>query len=371
MVDLYIKNGKTVAGAKIDIAIKDGKISAVAESLTIPEAGKVLDLKGQSYVSAGWIDDHVHCFEKMTLYYDYPDEIGVKKGVTTVIDAGTTGAENIGDFYSLAQKAKTNVFALVNISKWGIVEQDELADLKKIKEEFITTAIEKYPDFIVGMKARMSKTVVGDNDIIPLELAKKIQADNHLPLMVHIGSAPPKLDQVLEHMEQGDILTHCYNGKPNGILDGSGKIKDFVWDAYRRGVIFDIGHGTDSFNFKVAETAKAAGLICETISTDIYHRNREAGPVYDLATTLEKMLVLGYSLEEIIPMITKNPADSFKLAGKGQLEVGFDGDVTIFNTKKGLKELTDSNGFTRETNEQIQPIYTIIGGNVHVLDEAR
>ena len=367
MIDLYIKNGKTVAGTKIDIAINDGKIVEVAETLNISNAAKTIDLMGESYVSAGWIDDHVHCFEKMTLYYDYPDEIGIKKGVTTVIDAGTTGAENIGDFYSLAEKAETNVFALVNISKWGIVEQDELADLKKIKEDLIAAAIDKYPDFIVGMKARMSKTVVGDNDIIPLELAKKMQRANQLPLMVHIGSAPPTLNQVLDQLEQGDIVTHCYNGKPNGILDSSGKIKDFVWDAYRRGVIFDIGHGTDSFNFKVAEIAKAAGFICETISTDIYHRNREAGPVYDLATTLEKMLVLGYSLEEIIPMITKNPAAAFKLTGKGQLEIGFDGDVTIFKMQNGVKELTDSNGFTRETREQIQPTYAIVGGKVHEL----
>ncbi|MGX7417934.1 amidohydrolase/deacetylase family metallohydrolase [Carnobacterium gallinarum] len=366
MVDLYIKNGKTVSGDKIELTIQAGKILEVAEELQDIEATEVIDLAGESYLSAGWIDDHVHCFEKMTLYYDYPDEIGVPKGVTTVIDAGTTGAENIGEFYELAKNAETNVFALVNISKWGIVEQDELADLKKIKEDLITEALAKYPDFIVGIKARMSRTVVGDNDIIPLDLAKKIQADNHhLPLMVHIGSAPPTLDKVLADMEKGDVLTHCYNGKPNGILDEQGEIKDFVWDAYRRGIIFDIGHGTDSFNFKVAEKAKAEGLVCETISTDIYHHNREAGPVYDMATTLEKMLVLGYSLEEILPMITENPAAAFHLTNKGQLKAGFDGDVTIFKVAKADKTLTDSNGFTRETHEEILPTYAIVGGKVH------
>lgn len=365
MVDLYIKNGKSVTGKSIEVAIEAGKITAVAEKLSVT-AKKVLDLKHQSVVSAGWIDDHVHCYEKMTLYYDSPDAIGIPKGVTTVIDAGTTGAENIGDFYQLAKKAKTNVYALVNISKWGIVEQDELADLKKIKEELIHEALQEYPDFIVGIKARMSKTVVGENDIVPLELAKNIQKKNeNLPLMVHIGSAPPTLDETLALMEKCDILTHCFNGKENGILDSEGRIKPFVWDAYRRGILFDIGHGTDSFNFQVAQVAKEAGLTPQTVSTDIYHRNRETGPVYDLATTLEKMRTLGYTLEELMPMVTTNPARAFHLATKGELKPDFDADMTIFNVVAGEKGLTDSNGGTRKTNELIQPIYTIVNGEVY------
>lgn len=365
MVDLYIKNGKSVTGKSIEVAIEAGKITAVAEKLSVT-AKKVLDLKHQSVVSAGWIDDHVHCYEKMTLYYDSPDAIGIPKGVTTVIDAGTTGAENIGDFYQLAKKAKTNVYALVNISKWGIVEQDELADLKKIKEELIHEALQQYPDFIVGIKARMSKTVVGENDVVPLELAKNIQKKNeNLPLMVHIGSAPPTLDETLALMEKGDLLTHCFNGKENGILDSEGRIKPFVWDAYRRGILFDIGHGTDSFNFHVAQVAKEAGLTPQTVSTDIYHRNRETGPVYDLATTLEKMRTLGYTLEELMPMVTINPARAFHLATKGELKPDFDADMTIFNVVAGEKGLTDSNGGTRKTNELIQPIYTIVNGEVY------
>ncbi len=174
----------------------------------------------QQYLSAGWIDDHVHCFEEMTLYYDYPDQIGVNKGVTTVIDAGTTGAENIADFYEHAKQAKTNVYALLNISKWGIIAQDELADLNKIQADMVKQKIEELPDFIIGLKARMSKSVVGQNGITPLQLAKRIQKENHqLPLMVHIGSAPPNLLDILALLESGDIMTHCFNGKTNGILE--------------------------------------------------------------------------------------------------------------------------------------------------------
>lgn len=366
MFDLLIKNGKLINGETVEVAIKDGAILNVDTTIEA-SAEKVIDLAGEHYISAGWIDDHVHCYEKMTLYYDYPDEIGVTKGVTTVIDAGTTGAENIGDFYEIAKNVKTNVYALVNISKWGIVEQDELADLTKIQADLVHDCLAKLPQFIVGIKARMSKTVIGENGITPLELAKDIQRKNqNLPLMIHIGSAPPELQEILEVLDEGDVLTHCFNGKPNGILDkDTDQIKDFAKAGYEKGIVFDIGHGTDSFNFHVAETALKEGIKATSISTDIYHRNRENGPVYDLATTMEKLRVVGYSWEEILDKVTAVPAKYFHLAKKGQLKTGYDADITIFDLADGEKTLTDSNGFTRTAKELIQPVKTIIGGVVY------
>ncbi|MDH6363418.1 dihydroorotase [Enterococcus sp. PF1-24] len=366
MFDLLIKNARTITGEKVEVAVTAGKIVEVAPEITA-EATEVLTLADGQYLSAGWIDDHVHCFEEMELYYDYPDEIGVEKGVTTVIDAGTTGAENVGIFYKYAVAAKTNVYALVNISKTGIVEQDELADLSKVRADLITKALKEYPDFIIGIKARMSKTVIGDNGMQPLILAKEIQKENaDLPLMVHIGSNPPELVDILTTMTAGDVLTHCFNGKPNGILDqATDKIKDFVWEAYDKGVVFDIGHGTDSFNFHVAEVALAEGMKAHSISTDIYIRNRTNGPVYDLATTLEKLHLIGYSWEEIIEKITEVPAEKFNLTTKGRLAAGFDGDFTIFELAQGEKVLTDSNGNQRTTKELIQPVKAIIGGKVY------
>lgn len=365
MYDLLIKGGKLIDDSPCEVGIKDGKIVKTAQQLE-GEAKEILDISG-SYLSYGWIDDHVHCYEKMNLYYDFPDEIGVAKGVATVIDAGSTGAANMEDFYQLAQKAKTNVYAMVNISKFGIVEQDELADLSKVDEALLKEVLKKYPDFIVGIKARMSKTVIGDNGITPLQLAKKIQADNHhLPLMVHIGSEPPKLDEVLDTLEKGDIMTHCFNGKPNGILDQTtDTIKEFVLDAYNKGIIFDIGHGTDSFNFHVAETALMNDLKAASISTDIYVRNRVNGPVYDLPTTMEKLHVVGYSWEEILDKVTRVPAENFHLTHKGELKPENDADITVFTFTEKDKELTDSNGFKRTAKEQILPLKTIIGGKVY------
>lgn len=366
MFDLLIKNGKLITGEKVEVAVKDGAILAVETEIE-SSAKEVLDLGGKHYLSAGWVDDHVHCYEKMTLYYDYPDEIGVTKGVTTVIDAGTTGAENIGEFYELTKAVKTNVYALVNISKWGIVEQDELADLTKIQADLVRERLAELPQFIVGIKARMSKTVVGENGITPLELAKDIQRENqNLPLMIHIGSAPPELHEVLDLLDEGDVLTHCFNGKPNGILDRkTDQIKDFAKAAYEKGIVFDIGHGTDSFNFHVAEVALKEGIKATSISTDIYHRNRENGPVYDLATTMEKLHVVGYSWEEILNKVTAVPARYFNLEKKGHLKAGYDADLTIFDVEDGEKTLTDSNGFTRVAKEVIKPVKTIIGGTIY------
>lgn len=363
MYDLVIRNAHTLAGETIDIGVTDGKIQKIATTIN-EEGNKEQTLQPGQYLSAGWIDDHVHCYEEMTLYYDYPDQIGVNKGVTTVIDAGTTGAENIHQFYERAKQAKTNVYALLNISKWGIVEQDELADLSKIQANLVKEKLKELPDFIVGIKARMSKTVVGKNGLTPLQLAKNIQQENYpLPLMVHIGSAPPQLDEILQVLAKGDIVTHCFNGKENGIMDPqSHQIKPFIKEALEKGVIFDIGHGTDSFNFEVAKKAYTQGIKADTISTDIYIKNRKNGPVYDLATTMEKLHFIGYTWAEILEKVTEAPAKNFHLTTKGKLKEGFDADFTVFEFVDEEKVITDSNGNQQVTQQQIKPIYAIIGG---------
>lgn len=368
MSTLYITNGKLIDGSSIEILVKDGKIIDFGEKLEMAglKPDVTLNLYGK-FISAGWIDDHVHCYEKMNLYYDFPDTIGIARGVTTVIDAGTSGINNIDDFYSLAKNCKTNVLAMVNISEWGIVEQNELEDLTKIKPEKVKEKIAEMPQFIVGIKARMSKTVVGPNGVTPLKLAKQIQKENdNIPLMVHIGSNPPKLEEVFELLEAGDIVTHCFNGKPNGIVDQeTGKIKDFAMAAHKRGVVFDIGHGTDSFNFNTGKTAFDSQLIADSISSDIYIRNRTNGPVYDLATTMDKLHYVGYSWEDIIDKVTVQPAKNFRLANKGKIEKGYDADFTVFEISHEAKTLIDSNHNEKTTHESLVPKMAIVNGVIY------
>lgn len=370
MIDLYIKNGKSISETPIEVLVDKGQILDISNKFDEEiEAKKVIDLKNEYYVSAGWIDDHVHCYEKMTLYYDTPDYDGVESGVTTVIDAGSTGADNLPDFYKITRDVKTNVFAMCNISKTGIIAQDELGHMDRIKDDLVKKMITEYPDFVVGIKARMSKSVVGNNGIHPLERAKEIQKFNkNIPLMVHIGTNPPELSDIFNLLDPGDIITHCFNGKPNGIMNLDTKeIKQFAIEGYNRGIIFDIGHGTESFSFDVAEAATKLDISPKTVSTDLYHGNRQPGPVHNLATCVDKMLYLGYDMKEILPMITKNPAEDFKLNKKGQLKVGFDGDLTIFKVedKATGKKLTDSYGNTRTTNKVVVPHYAVVAGNVY------
>ncbi|OLS10376.1 dihydroorotase [Lacticaseibacillus casei] len=372
MFDVLIKNGKTEREQPIEVGINGNCIAAIAPKLEGASGQKEIDLHGHSYVSAGWIDDHVHCYEKLTLYYDDPDADGYKSGVTTVIDAGSTGADNIRDFYNITRDKKTNVYALINIGRTGILAQDELGDMEKVNKEALFDVVVDLPDFIVGTKARESHSVVIDNDIKPLLAARSYAAVlGHLPIMVHVGGNPPELQDILQAMGAGDVLTHAYNGKPNGMIDENGEIKDFVYDAYDRGMVFDVGHGTDSFNFKTMKIARDHGLDPKSLSTDIYHRNRENGPVYDMVTTMEKMLQVGYTLPEVIRMVTFAPADTFHLLNKGRLRPGKDADITIYNVATGDKVLTDSNGNTETGHQLITPICTIVGGTVYDLEAQR
>ena len=364
MFDLLVKNARDIRGQKTEIGVSDGKIVAVGP-LVEGEARRVLELAPEELVSPGWIDGHVHCFSEMELYHDDPDKVGVEKGVTSVVDAGSAGADCIARFYDLAAAAKTNVYALVNIARTGIIAQNELASLTRVDESALARALRDFPDFAIGIKARMSASVVGGNGVEPLRLAKLFQSHLGVPLMVHIGSNPPELSDVLDMMDEGDILTHAFNGKANGILDARGVVRDSVWAARDRGVAFDLGHGTESFCFDVADAALRQGLRLTSISTDIYVRNRENGPVFDMATTMEKMRCAGYGWPEIIDRVTVAPARQLRLVGKGSLAVGSDADLTIFRIAREPKELVDSSGATRMAQERVIPVKTIVGGVVY------
>jgi dihydroorotase len=370
VTSLYIKNGKDISGFPLEVLIENQKIAQIGPKLNVLMADEVIDLHNTSYISAGWIDDHVHCYEKLSLYYDDPDKVGYLTGVTTVIDAGSTGADNIEDFYQITRHKKTNVFAMINISKTGILAQNELADMTKVAYAPLQKMIDQYPEFIVGIKARISKSVVVDNGIKPLIKAKMFQKllTQPLPLMVHVGTNPPTLSEIMDVLEKGDIITHCFNGKDNGILNSDGQVKEFVKAGLAKGIIFDIGHGSESFNVKTAQQATIESIFAQSLSTDIYHHNRELGPVYNMATCIEKMLYLGFDLKQVIPMITTVPAHNFNL-DKGELLVGKDADLTIFDVKNQTKELVDSDGNKFQTNKVVEPIYSIISGQSYAIGE--
>lgn len=370
MFDLIIRDARLSDEQRVDIAVLDGKIAAIGD--VQGKAKSERNLAGRYYLSAGWIDSHVHCYPKSPIYHDEADAIGVNHGVTTVIDAGSTGAQHIDDFYQLTRAAQTQVYALINIARTGIVTQNELADMTQIDGPAVEQAVARLPDFIVGLKARMSSSVVGVNGIQPLIKAKAIQkAVGDLPLMVHIGNNPPDLDEIADLLTSGDIITHCYNGKPNRILTPQGELKAAVKNALARGVRLDVGHGSASFSFDVARVAIAQGILPDSISSDIYCRNRLNGPVHNLAHVMSKFFSVGMTLPQVIDCVTWKAADGLRLTHKGRLEVGFDADLTIFTVKEEAHPFVDSEGERVEGEKHLIPLAAVVAGEWILTEEGK
>lgn len=358
-----IRNAKFVNGQRWDIVVEQGDIVELSreyrgdgQSITIPE---------NAYLSAGWIDLHTHAFPKYRPYGAEADEIGWRSGVTTVVDAGTVGANDVTEFHAYAQKRKTRVLSFLNISRVGLAKLDELSHIDDISLDAALAAVKQYPSFIIGLKARMSASVIGENGLQPLVLAKKMQRHVNKPLMVHIGSAPPKVSDILHYLEHGDIVTHCFNGKSNNLFDKKGKPITALLDARRRGVLLDVGHGTASFSFPTAECAKRAGVALDTISTDLYEGNKRNGPVFNMATTLTKFLALGVTLETCVQAVTEKAAMAIGREDLGIIQPGAKAEFTVFELEEKEQELLDSHGNKRYSTQQIKPIGVYLGGEYH------
>ncbi|MEC0247008.1 amidohydrolase/deacetylase family metallohydrolase [Paenibacillus chitinolyticus] len=371
--DLLIHGGTVIdpstgiSGA-FDVAVGGGKITGVFKPGTAAiEAGQTLDASG-SYVSPGFIDIHTHIYEGVPAMGVAPDRVGIDQGVTTVVDAGSSGAANFDDFVRRSiEPNKSRVYAWLNISAPGLVEgRSELADLTKLDPKEVLAVIERNRDRIIGIKARMSGSVVKTSGIRPLEIAKDTAREAGLPVMVHIGNAPPQLGDVLDLLEAGDVVTHAFHGKAGGILSTDGSLIPQAVRALERGVLFDVGHGSSSFSFDTMVKAKELGIDPYSISTDLYLENLERGPVYSLALTMTKLLAMGYSLEQVVAWSTVAPAKAIQRENViGTLREGAEADITVFRLEQEPVSLTDSEGKTVQYDQQLLPQYTLRAGAIH------
>lgn len=355
-----IKNAMFVNGENYNIIIQDGKIMEITDQSV--EKGTIIHIPDDVYVSAGWIDIHTHACPLFEPYCSIPDDIGYKTGVTTLVDAGSCGADDIDSFYTLSQEIPTRLLSFLNISRVGLKIKNELADLSSLSFQAIESSLKKYPDLIVGLKARMSASVVGTNGIEPLNRARQYSDELHVPLLVHIGNAPPYLDDIADILKKGDIITHIFNDKPeNSLLTYHAAIHK----AIERGVYLDVGHGTSSFSFAIAKKAFEMNIPIDSISTDIYNYNRINGPVYNMATTLNKFLALGYSLEKVIDCVTKNPANIINRPKLGTIREGAIADLTFFKVSQDPIDLIDSFGHVIRGEQQIKPYAVLMGGKYY------
>ena len=349
MYDLLIKGGVAVDPSQglhgeRDIGITKGIIEAVQKDIPPDQAREIIDTSGL-IVTPGLIDIHVHVYPGVSHYGIDADAHCLAHGVTTVVDAGSSGADTFEGFRRyVVDVSATRIYALLNISSMGMVSPQvgELEDIRFADVERAVEVIERNRDVIQGVKVRMSRSVVGDNGIQPLLLAKRVAEVVKMPLMVHPGNTPMPLKDILAELGDRDILTHCFHGNEQGILDEEGNVLDEVREAVKRGVVLDVGHGRGSFSFDVAERALAQGVEPETISSDIHHYN-VYGPVYNLATTISKFMHLGLSLDEALEKATTTPA---KLLGidrqLGSLRLGSIADISVFELKDGSFPLEDA-----------------------------
>jgi dihydroorotase len=372
--DLVIKGGKVIDPSQDiedlrDVAIRDGKIARLDRDIPAGQARQVVDASGK-IVTPGLIDIHTHVFPYVGPYGIEPDPYCVRRGVTTVLDAGTSGAFTFPAFRKfIIPQAATRVRALLHVVSIGMVtgstpHMGELEDIRYCDPQLAVQVAEENRDLIVGFKIRFSEKYTGPNDLEGLKRARVAADQARLPIMTHIGGSFTPLPQLLALLKKGDVVTHSFNSRPHGVVDSGGKITREVQEARQRGVLFDVGHGAGSFSFEVMEKCMHQGFLPDTISSDLYSANIR-GPVYDLTTTLSKFLLLGMSLREIFTRCTVSAARTFNFGAEiGTLKPGAEGDVSVLDLVSGDFTFTDSDGKTRQGRQKLIPVVTVRAGKV-------
>lgn len=345
--DLLIRNGEVLDPSrklrkKADVAVADGKIAAIEESIPAERGLDVIDARGL-YVAPGLVDLHTHCAHGMTGLSVEADPIAARSGATTWVDAGSFGSDQASGFRRfVVRPQQARIFGYIH--QYPNLRNPDVDPVKYARAEIGRTAaaINANRDIILGIKVYVGANMNGRYSLDFLKAGRELCDRFRLNMMVHVSFAPPETEQVMELMKAGDVLTHCFNTHTIGILDKAGKVKACVRDARAAGVLFDVGHGAGSFNFDVARKALADGFAPDTISTDLYLASIN-GPVFDMPTTLSKFLALGMSLEDVLARATAHPARIIgRVPGMGTLEVGAAADIALLAMEEGEFKLVDS-----------------------------
>jgi len=375
--DLLIKGATVIApsqslNTRRDVALSEGKVVALETDIPTTGASRTVDVSGL-IVTPGLVDLHAHVYWGASALSVDPDQMWARSGTTTIVDAGSAGAHNFAAFRRfIIEPSPCRILAFLHISAIGITGVPLATEALQIRYCNVAEAVrtvEENRDVIVGIKVRASGDAVGENGLAPLELALAAAERVGLPLMVHVSYSPSVLADILPLMRKGDILTHCYTnlGDTNlgdNILDGRDNVRDIVWEARERGVLFDIGHGSGSLSYQVARAALAQGFKPDSISTD-FHSLNLVRPVRDLPTTMSKFLNLGMGLEEVVARATVRPAEMIGWGARlGTLQVGAVGDLAAFELQDGEFPLYDSCGEVMMGRQRLVPVYTVRAGRL-------
>jgi dihydroorotase len=339
-------------------------VTAVETGIDRSAALDAFDATGLLVVP-GLVDLHVHVYWGGADLSVEPGPNDLMRGVTTMVDAGSAGANDFPAFRRyLMEPFPGTILAFLNIAVMGQADPDlgELHDIRYAKVDRAIEVTRANPDRIVGLKVRVSEQLAGRNGVEAVRRAREAGMAIGRPVMVHIGGSSAPVEEILELLGPGDIVTHAYTGWEPGIVDTARRIIPAAREARARGVLFDVGHGRGSFAFGRAEDALADGFRPDTVSTDL-HRFNVPTPVVDLTTTMSKFLYLGVPLEDLIAMTTAAPAKAIGHAGvRGTLGVGATADVTVLRLEEGSFLLEDSYGATVTARQRLVSAATFVAG---------
>ena len=336
MHDLVIAGARVIdpslrIDAVRDVAFDDGRVAALGEGL---QGRERRDGTGM-ILTPGLIDLHTHVYWGGTsLGIDAP-AYGRKTAATTVVDTGSAGPGNFAGFRAhVIEKSDVRILVYLHVSFAGIyafsptIMVGESTDMRLMAAREAVEVARGNPDHVIGIKVRVGRNSSGDNGIGPLLVGLDAADRAGIPLMLHIDEAPPTYSEVVDLLRPGDVLTHCFRPFPNAPCDADGRVREAVWRARERGVLFDIGHGMGSFSWETARAMVDEGFWPDSISSDV-HAMCVDGPAHDLLRTMTKFLALGMPLDEVIRAATETPARALRRPDLGTLAVGAAGDASL------------------------------------------
>jgi dihydroorotase len=374
MYDLLLKGGTLIDPAQdlrgvLDVAVEDGKIARVAANIPKGEARRVVDVPGKT-VTPGLIDLHTHVFDGVAANGVHPDIAGVHAGVTTVVDAGSSGCATFSAFpRHILPRCETEVIPLLHICQTGLATNPDIIAESSIDLESTLRVAREHRGLIKGIKARMVSPALEIFGMEMPRLAKRAARESGVPLMVHIGDTTKRYDpnvirELLPLLEPGDIVTHLFTANPGGVLDTNGKLVPEAKELAARGVWLDTAHGRMNFGFNVGRRVLDQGLTPHCISTDLTIPGR-ANTVHSMVEIMARFLGMGFTLEQVIAMSTVNPARAIGEASRlGSLAVGRQADISVLEVREGRWVVYDTLRDAMKIDKTVVPVLTVKRGRV-------
>jgi dihydroorotase len=368
LYDVLLKGGRVIdlknhRDGRFDIAIVGDRIHRVAENLPAAQARKVVDVSDY-VVTPGLIDIHAHYDVSGPSLSVNPDHNSLRNGVTTAVDAGTSGWKRFEQFKKdTIDRADTRVLALLNIvgaGMYGSGEGEPENDVAEMDVDAAVRMVKKYPDIIVGIKTAHYQPA----DWEAVDRAVKAAELSNTVLMVDFHPKPGRgyEELILKHMKPGNIHTHFY-GRLTPQLDENKRVQDYMWKARERGVLFDVGHGSGSLWFRIAVPAIRQGFLPDTISTDI-HKSSIMLPHATLTNVMSKFLNIGMTLEQVIERTTVNAAKAIRRYDLGNLDEGAIADIAVLEVERGRFAFLDSGRAKLIGDRRLNAILTVRAGEI-------